>query len=79
MLDKTFKIKNLGDLMYFLRLEFARANKGFHLCQHKYTLDLFSDNGMVASTPVSTPMNFSNQIYSTNSLLIKDLLKTHLP
>ena len=62
LLDQTFKIKNLGDLTFFLGFEVARNNKGIHLSQRKYTLDLLKDTGMLASAPVATPMNFSKRV-----------------
>ena len=43
MLDDKFKLKDLGDLKYFLGLEVARSDKGIALCQRKYTLELLND------------------------------------
>ncbi|RZC11276.1 Retrovirus-related Pol polyprotein from transposon RE1 [Glycine soja] len=57
LLDNTFKIKNLGDLKFFIGLEVARSTSSIHLCQRKYVLDLLSDTGMLASRPVSTLMS----------------------
>jgi len=71
MLDETFKIKNLGDLTYFLELEVVRTNKGIHLCQWKYTLDLFND-WHACFAPVSTPMDFSFHISSITSEPLTD-------
>jgi len=57
LLNETFKIKNLGDLTYFLGLEVARNKTGIHLCQRKYVLDLLEDAGMMNCAPAITPMN----------------------
>lgn len=55
-LHKSFRIKDLGDLKYFLGLEVSRSKLGIHLCQRKYALDILSDTGMLACKPASTPM-----------------------
>jgi len=72
LLDDTFKIKNLGDLKFFLGLEVTRSTSGIHLCQHKYVLDLLSDNGMLASRPASTPMDYHTHLHSTSRTPLTD-------
>ncbi|CAL1374490.1 unnamed protein product [Linum trigynum] len=54
-LDDKFTIKDLGNLKYFLGMEVSRSDSGIHLCQRKYTLDLLSDTGYLASKPATTP------------------------
>ena len=65
LLNCTFRIKNVGNLTYFLGFEIARNNKGIHLCQRKYTIDILKEAGMLGSAPMPTPMNFSRH-KSTN-------------
>ncbi|XP_014489808.1 uncharacterized protein LOC106752611 [Vigna radiata var. radiata] len=62
LLDQAFKIKNLGNLRYFLGLEVARNSTGIHLSQHKYTLDILTDCSMLASRPIATPMDYTARL-----------------
>ena len=39
-LKQAFKIKDLGELRYFLGIEFARSKQGILMHQRKYALDL---------------------------------------
>lgn len=39
-LDQKFKIKDLGDVKFFLGLEVARSSKGIILNKRKYVLDI---------------------------------------
>ena len=55
-LHAEFKLKDLGNLKYFLGLEVARSAKGISLCQRTYALDILSDNGILGFKPVNTPM-----------------------
>ena len=60
MLDDKFKLKDLGDLKYFLGLEVARSDKGIALCQRKYTLEVLNDTGCkLAKTPMKQDLRLS--------------------
>ena len=56
-LKQVFKMKDLGELRYFLGIEFARSNQGILMHQRKYTLELIPETGLGSSKPASTPMD----------------------
>ena len=73
MLDHKFKLKDLGELKYFLGLEVARFAQGINLCQRKYTLELLSDTGMLGSKPVKTPMEQNLRLSKYEGQKLEDL------
>uniref|UniRef100_A0A3Q7JAK1 Reverse transcriptase Ty1/copia-type domain-containing protein n=1 Tax=Solanum lycopersicum TaxID=4081 RepID=A0A3Q7JAK1_SOLLC len=57
ILLNTFKMKDLGDLRYFLGIEFARSQEGIVMHQRKYTLEIISEVVLGAAKPVGTPLD----------------------
>jgi len=60
-LNATFRIKDLGQLKFFLSLEIARTHDGIHICQRKCALDILPNAGMLNAKPVPTPMIRKNE------------------
>lgn len=63
-LKKKFKMKDLGELRYFLGIEFSRSKVGIVMNQRKYALELVSEMGLAGSKPVSTSSEFNQKLTS---------------
>ncbi|XP_068498274.1 uncharacterized mitochondrial protein AtMg00810-like [Phaseolus vulgaris] len=72
-LDKVFKVKDLGDLKFFLGLEIARSNKGIHVSQRKYALNIIYEVGLLAAKPCATPMKKDTKNMFLKGISIKDV------
>lgn len=59
ILDRQFRINDLGPLRYFLGLEATSSTTGIVLNQRNYTLNLLNSTSMLASKPSPTPYNVS--------------------
>ena len=55
-LQNKFKIKDLGELKYFLGIEVLKDSNGICLNKRKYCLELLHDYGLLACRPVLTPL-----------------------
>ncbi|XP_075100701.1 secreted RxLR effector protein 161-like [Nicotiana tabacum] len=64
MLQSNFKIKDLGELKFFLGIEIARSKKGILMNQRKFVVELITDLGLSGSKPVTTTME-CNQRFTT--------------
>ncbi|XP_070002145.1 uncharacterized mitochondrial protein AtMg00810-like [Nicotiana sylvestris] len=63
-LQVRFKMKDLGELKYFLDIEFSRSENEIQMCQRKYALELVSELGMSGGKPVTTLLEFNHKITS---------------
>ncbi|KAG8479730.1 hypothetical protein CXB51_029255 [Gossypium anomalum] len=64
VLHSSFKMKDLGELKFFLGIEIARSNRGIVLSQKKYALELIADAGFREAKPASTPLE-KNKRFTT--------------
>ena len=72
LLDQKFKLKDLGDLKFFLGLEVARTDKGIALCQRKYVLEVLSDASMLGCKPSKVPIEQNLKLSKYDGDLLND-------
>ena len=70
-LSDCFKMKDLGNLKYFLGIEVAHSSSGLFLCQRKYTLDIMSEAGLLGAKPIGFPIEQNHKLgLATGEFLI---------
>ena len=72
---KHFCIKDLGDLKYFLGIEFSRSRKGIFMSQRKYALDILQNAGLTGARPKKFPMEQNLKLTPTDGALLNDATK----
>lgn len=50
-------MKDLGELRYFLGIEFSKKSQWINMHQRKYALELISETGLSASRPCNIPID----------------------
>jgi len=70
-LHNCFRIKDLGDLKFFLGIKVSRSKKGIFISQRKYTLEIIKDGGYLGVKPMGFPMEQNTKL-SNEGELFKD-------
>ncbi|XP_019226608.1 PREDICTED: uncharacterized protein LOC109208056 [Nicotiana attenuata] len=63
-LQKFFKMKDIGELKFFLGIEFARSSKCIYMSKRKYALELIAELGLAGSKTASTPLEVNQKLTS---------------
>nr|XP_016434560.1 PREDICTED: uncharacterized mitochondrial protein AtMg00810-like [Nicotiana tabacum] len=64
VLHQEFKVKDLGELRYFLGIEVIRSKHGILLNHKKYTLELIFEMGISVAKPAVTPLEVNQRLAS---------------
>ena len=67
-----FKVKDLGQMRYFLGVEVARSRKGISISQRKYVLNLLTETDMLGCKPSDTPIKAKKRTKSDGKLVDKE-------
>ncbi|CAM8998928.1 unnamed protein product [Rhodiola kirilowii] len=67
-----FKIKDLGQLRYFLGFEVSRSDDGLFLNQKKYALELISEAGLLGCKPSIIPMDTNHKLGLSTAPVLTD-------
>ena len=68
-LHNHFRIKDLGDLNFFLGIEVSRSKKVIFISQRKYILEIIKDGGYLGTKPVDFPMEQNTKLSDEGELL----------
>ncbi|GKF10365.1 putative reverse transcriptase, RNA-dependent DNA polymerase, partial [Tanacetum coccineum] len=66
------KMKDLGNLRYFLGIEVMRSQQGIFICQKRYILDLIAETGMIGCKPADTPMITNQKLFMKTKAKLAD-------
>lgn len=65
-IQSSFKINDLGELRYFLGIEFSRSKEGIVMHHRKYALELILDMGLAGAKSVSAPLELNLKLTSSD-------------
>lgn len=71
-LQRSFHIKDLGNLAYFLGLEIKVDTHGLFVSQHKYAMDFVATAGLQEVPPLDTPMKLKVKLRKDEGELLFD-------
>lgn len=73
VLNDQFKIKDLGQMKYFLGIEVAYSKVRITICQRKYCLDLIYDECLLGVKPIKSLIDPSKKLHRDSSNLFEDI------
>ncbi|XP_004293245.1 PREDICTED: uncharacterized mitochondrial protein AtMg00810-like [Fragaria vesca subsp. vesca] len=71
-LASHFKLKDMGQLRYFIGIEVARSKQGIVMCQRKYALEVLEDAGFMGAKPPQFPVEQNLVLTQGDGDLLKD-------
>jgi len=72
LLKQKFKMKDLGELRYFLGIEVIQSPKGIWLLQKQYALNKLFEYGVTGCKPISIPLEQNVKLSANEGDLVED-------
>jgi hypothetical protein len=72
LLKQNFKMKDLGELRYFIGIEVIQSPKGIWLLQRQYALNKLTKYGMMSYKPISIPLEQNVKLNADEGDLVED-------
>jgi hypothetical protein len=72
LLNNKFRLKDLGNVKFFLGREIAHSSKGIFVSQRKYALDILEDFGFLGAKPAKFPMEPNLKLSRDADSLVAD-------
>lgn len=69
-LKTKFKLRDLGNLKYFLGLEIERSKSGIYIHQKKYALNLLSNTGLLDTKSSTITMKAQHNLRSDSGVVL---------
>jgi hypothetical protein len=74
LLKQKFKMKDLGELRYFLGIGVIQSPKGIWLLQRQYALNKLSEYGMTRCKPISIPLEQNVKLSANEGDFVEDTI-----
>ncbi|XP_062075204.1 uncharacterized mitochondrial protein AtMg00810-like [Humulus lupulus] len=71
-LSFCFRLKDLGELKFFIGLEISRNAKGLFQSQRGYAIQILDETGNIDQSTASTPMEANLKVSNEDGVLLED-------
>ena len=73
LLKEKIKMKDLGELQYFLGIKVIRSPSGIQLLKRQYGLDMLSKYGLTRCKPILVPLEQNTKLSANIGKLLEDV------
>ncbi|GJU59067.1 retrovirus-related pol polyprotein from transposon TNT 1-94 [Tanacetum coccineum] len=75
LMKSRFEMSMMGEMMFFLSLQFNQSPCGIFINQSNYVLEILKKYGMETCDPIGTPMKIKDKLYLDKNRILVDATK----